>query len=258
MVRRGSACVLSLSLTGALRCPGRCGQPFEVDGALAPSSRLTPSVANKKAQGRRLSKVSLRTAVDVLLQSQPLWPSALPRPRRSARAEPRSHDSHDGPGPASNSGGRYDATNVVSGSYGKYQIMPRVWRAWACSLSGNAGRTRRRAPRNTSSCSRISDLSCASSQQVATRRPLGLTGNADPTSRSWSNASSGYVDSVITIARLVRTHTGAAQVPARCFAQDLPLPKILMGAAATRCGHGGSTRVHPRRRSVPTTGPSAR
>jgi len=123
------------------------------------------------------------------------------------------------------SGGRYDATNVVSGSYGKYQIMPRVWLAWAGRYLGNRWADPTPRAQEYVARSRISDL-----YGLHHRWPLvahwWLTGNADPDQHEWSDASSGYVDSVITIARLVRTPTGAAQVPARCFARDLPLPKI--------------------------------
>ena len=36
------------------------------------------------------------------------------------------------------SGGRYDARNKTSGAYGKYQIMPSNWPAWAKTYLGNA------------------------------------------------------------------------------------------------------------------------
>ncbi len=36
------------------------------------------------------------------------------------------------------SGGRYTARNPISGAYGKYQIMPSSWRAWARQYLGNA------------------------------------------------------------------------------------------------------------------------
>lgn len=36
------------------------------------------------------------------------------------------------------SGGRYDARNKTSGAYGKYQIMPSNWPAWARTYLGNA------------------------------------------------------------------------------------------------------------------------
>src|SRR3954462_1426628 len=43
------------------------------------------------------------------------------------------------------SSGRFDALNVSSGSYGKYQVMPRNWSAWAMRYLGNrwAAPTRR-------------------------------------------------------------------------------------------------------------------
>jgi hypothetical protein len=123
------------------------------------------------------------------------------------------------------SGGRYDALNSASGSYGKYQIMPRVWLAWAGIYLGNRWANPTPRAQEYVARNRISDL-----YALHRKWPLvahwWLTGSADPDRELWSDASTGYVDSVITIARLVRTSAGAAQVPARCFVQDLPLPKI--------------------------------
>ena len=36
------------------------------------------------------------------------------------------------------SGGRYNARNRLTGAYGKYQILPSTWRAWARAYLGNA------------------------------------------------------------------------------------------------------------------------
>ena len=44
------------------------------------------------------------------------------------------------------SGGRYDARNASSGAYGKYQIMPSNWPAWAERYLGNA--SARQTPSN--------------------------------------------------------------------------------------------------------------
>ena len=38
------------------------------------------------------------------------------------------------------SGGNYTARNSTSGAYGKYQIMPSNWPAWARQYLGNAQR----------------------------------------------------------------------------------------------------------------------
>ena len=41
------------------------------------------------------------------------------------------------PWAASESGGDYAARNRLSGAYGKYQIMPSSWRAWADRYLGD-------------------------------------------------------------------------------------------------------------------------
>jgi len=123
------------------------------------------------------------------------------------------------------SSGRYDALNVVSGSYGKYQIMPRNWVAWAGRYLGNRWAAPTPRAQEYVAKSRISDL-------FALHRKWSLvahwwqTGNADPDQQLWSDAATSYVHSVLTIAHLVRTPVGAAQVPARCFVRALPVPRI--------------------------------
>ena len=44
------------------------------------------------------------------------------------------------------SGGNYYARNATSGAYGKYQIMPASWRAWAGRYLGNS--YAKQTPRN--------------------------------------------------------------------------------------------------------------
>jgi hypothetical protein len=57
------------------------------------------------------------------------------------------------------SGGNYTAYNPVSGAYGKYQILPSSWRAWAGLYLGNpyAAQT----PANQSSWRQPSSVPCS-------------------------------------------------------------------------------------------------
>lgn len=93
------------------------------------------------------------------------------------------------------SGGRYTARNPVSGAYGKYQIMPSSWRAWARQYLGNAD-----APATAANQEKV-----AKAKMTSLYRWLGkwtrvaywwLTGS-DRTS-GWSSPSRSYVTKVMT------------------------------------------------------------
>lgn len=102
------------------------------------------------------------------------------------------------------SGGRYDARNTRTGAYGKYQILPSNWPAWARSYVGSS--TARPTPRNQE---RV-----ASGKMTSLYRWLGswrrvaywwLTGS---TRRSgWSRTSTRYVERVM--AKFRRSGSGA-------------------------------------------------
>ncbi|HYO44621.1 MAG TPA: hypothetical protein VES19_15590 [Candidatus Limnocylindrales bacterium] len=93
------------------------------------------------------------------------------------------------------SGGRYTARNPVSGAYGKYQIMPSNWPAWAARYLGD--RKARPTPRNQDrvAAGRLTDLyrSYGSWQRTAY---WWLTGKSGPR-RTWSSYAIRYVDRVM-------------------------------------------------------------
>ncbi|MEW5991963.1 MAG: transglycosylase family protein [Chloroflexota bacterium] len=94
------------------------------------------------------------------------------------------------------SNGRYEAVNATSGAYGKYQIMPANWRAWARRYLGDADAEP--TPGN---------------QEIVARRKvtalygwLGawapvahwwLTGDGDPNPDNWSDYSRHYVNRIL-------------------------------------------------------------
>jgi hypothetical protein len=92
------------------------------------------------------------------------------------------------------SGGRYDARNPRTGAYGKYQILPSNWPAWARSYLGTS--RARPTPRNQE---RV-----ASGKMTSLYRWLGswrrvaywwLTGSSRRS--GWSSAARRYVDKVM-------------------------------------------------------------
>src|SRR4051794_534004 len=96
------------------------------------------------------------------------------------------------------SGGRYTARNTSSGAYGKYQIVPNSWAAWAAAYLGS--RTAPKTPPN---------------QEVVAHRKVAslyrwldswsavahwwLTGSSERNPRLWSSFSRTYVARVIAL-----------------------------------------------------------
>jgi hypothetical protein len=123
------------------------------------------------------------------------------------------------------SGGRFSAENPITGAYGKYQIMPRIWPAWAARYMGN--KWARPTPRNQEFVAhqRITDL-----YDLRHRWRLvahwWLTGNADPDESLWSPGSSGYVERVMVLARMAAHPQLRAELPQRCAPRDLGTPTI--------------------------------
>jgi hypothetical protein len=96
------------------------------------------------------------------------------------------------------SGGNYTAKNPVSGAYGKYQIMPSNWPAWARQYLGNAY-----APQTPANQEKV-----ASGKMTALYRWLGswkrvaywwLTGSSRTT--GWSSYATKYVAKVMSLYR---------------------------------------------------------
>jgi hypothetical protein len=123
------------------------------------------------------------------------------------------------------SSGRYDALNASSGSYGKYQVMPRIWPAWAQRYLGN--RWALPTPRNQEYVvrQRILDLYRLHHSWSLVAH-WWLTGNARSDEELWSRAATSYVDSVTGIAHLAASPTKSDWIPARCFPKPFATPQI--------------------------------
>ncbi len=94
------------------------------------------------------------------------------------------------------SGGRYTARNSYSGAYGKYQIMPYMWRAWARIYLGNANL--RATPANQE---RLAKAVLTKAYWKFGTWPVvahyWLTGRAERERRTWSTAARRYVAKVM-------------------------------------------------------------
>ncbi|HEY0444036.1 MAG TPA: transglycosylase family protein, partial [Candidatus Limnocylindrales bacterium] len=96
------------------------------------------------------------------------------------------------------SGGRYTARNATTGAYGKYQIMPRNWRAWARLYLGNAAA--RPTPANQERVAKAKFTALwgwLHDWRVVAH--WWLTGSKDPNPAHWTPFSRRYVNNVIAL-----------------------------------------------------------
>ena len=107
------------------------------------------------------------------------------------------------------SGGSYTARNPVSGAYGKYQIMPSNWPAWARRYLGDAKAQPTPANQEIVAAGKMRSLyrGLDSWQRVAY---WWLTGSSQAT--GWSERATRYVDKVMSIYE--RTPSAAPTRPA--------------------------------------------
>ncbi|HKG57180.1 MAG TPA: transglycosylase family protein [Candidatus Limnocylindrales bacterium] len=154
------------------------------------------------------------------------------------------------------SGGRYDARNPTSGAYGKYQIMPANWRAWARTYLGNASAPP--TPRNQERVARAKFTALwtwLKDWRVVAH--WWLTGSKDRNSAHWSPYSRRYVNNVMAI--MTRDGGGdggtAAPAPAARAIQESS-PQIVYAGSWSLARHpgyaGGAARYSTNRGAIAT------
>jgi hypothetical protein len=150
------------------------------------------------------------------------------------------------------SGGRFEALNSRTRAYGKYQIMPGNWRAWAKRYLGN--RWAEPTPRNQEFVARmrIQDLydKHGSWRSVAS---WWLTGNVHDDEALIKPGTLRYIEKVMGTARTAATPTVRETVRQRCFpvayrdpkVRTEPWPRIeITGRRVTiRSGAGAENRI---------------
>jgi len=138
-----------------------------------------------------------RRAVSAAILSAVVLASALPAVTQSA-STPSSLDRFLYALGRVESGGNYYARNASSGAYGKYQIVPGSWAAWAGSYLGN--RAAPKTPRNQEYVARhkVASLYHWLDSWSAVAH-WWLTGSSVRNSHLWSSFSRTYVARVIRI-----------------------------------------------------------
>ncbi len=123
------------------------------------------------------------------------------------------------------SGGRFDALNDRTGAYGKYQVMPGNWRAWAKRYMGNKWAEPTARNQEFVVRMRVGDLydKHGSWRSVAS---WWLTGNVHSEEALWSRGTQRYVDKVMGTAREAATPSVRPSVKGRCFPVAYRDPKV--------------------------------
>jgi hypothetical protein len=100
------------------------------------------------------------------------------------------------------SGGSYTAYNSTSGAYGKYQIIPSSWAAWAALYLGSSSAPKTPANQETVAHRKVTALyNWLDSWPVVAH--WWLTGSSERNPALWSSYSRTYVNRVITLMKSV-------------------------------------------------------
>ena len=138
------------------------------------------------------------------------------------------------------SGGNYNALNVTSGAYGKYQIMPSNWPGWAKLYIGSA--TAPQTPANPERVARgkVTDLWhwLDTWPNVA---HWWLTGSGETNQALWSAYSKKYVARIMAIYKSVSAGTAtAAAVPPK---GEIQLSVTRVGDSNAAIRYGGTWKL---------------
>jgi len=109
------------------------------------------------------------------------------------------------------SGGSYTARNATSGAYGKYQIMPASWAAWAKLYLGSSTAPQTPANQETVAHRKVTAL-YNWLDAWPTVAHWWLTGSSERNPNLWSSFSRTYVDRIMAIYRATSDVAGAGTV----------------------------------------------
>jgi hypothetical protein len=96
------------------------------------------------------------------------------------------------------SGGSYTSRNSTSGAYGKYQIMPASWSAWAKAYLGSSSAPQTRANQETVAHRKVTALYHWLDSWPAVAH-WWLTGSSERNPARWSSFSRTYVGRIMAI-----------------------------------------------------------
>jgi hypothetical protein len=112
------------------------------------------------------------------------------------------------------SGGSYTARNATSGAYGKYQIMPASWAAWAKLYLGSSTAPQTPANQETVAHRKVTAL-YNWLDAWPTVAHWWLTGSSERNQNLWSSFSRTYVQRIMTIMGATKDTTGDVRTASR-------------------------------------------
>jgi hypothetical protein len=110
------------------------------------------------------------------------------------------------------SGGSYTARNATSGAYGKYQIMPASWAAWAKLYLGSSTAPQTPANQEIVAHRKVTALYIWL-DAWPTVAHWWLTGSSERNPNLWSSYSRSYVNKVMTIYKATADVAGQTSAP---------------------------------------------
>jgi len=148
--------------------------------------------------------------------------------------------------------GNYDALNERSGARGKYQFMPRIWRAWSARYMGNRWAEQTPANQEFVARQRIRDLYDLHHDWRLVAH-WWRTGNTPDDVTTWTPGAVKYVSRVMRFARLAASAKTRDEVPASCLPgvfgpptiRTEPWPRVIVrgGRVYLRRGAGPEHRA---------------
>ena len=112
------------------------------------------------------------------------------------------------------SGGSYTARNTTSGAYGKYQIMPASWAAWAKLYLGSSTAPQTPANQETVAHRKVTAL-YNWLDAWPTVAHWWLTGSSERNQNLWSSFSRTYVQRIMTIMGATKDATAEVRTASR-------------------------------------------
>ena len=140
------------------------------------------------------------------------------------------------------SGGSYTARNSTSGAYGKYQILPSNWAAWAKSYLGSSTAPQTPANQELVAHRKVTALYVWLDSWPAVAH-WWLTGSGERNPALWSSFSRTYVSRVMAIMKTGRTSdttAGALRSTSWIDSHDTRIPET--AAAIAYRGHWSTAR----------------
>jgi hypothetical protein len=160
------------------------------------------------------------------------------------------------------SGGSYTSRNSTSGAYGKYQIMPDSWAAWAKSYLGSSSAPQTRANQEIVAHRKVTALYTWLDSWPAVAH-WWLTGSSERNPARWSSFSRTYANRIMAIMGGAGDTAGTGQLSSKASWIDAHDKRVseksnaiaykLSWSSARHSGYAGGRVVYATRKGASAT-----